>query len=72
MLVGRYEKPSTYVLSLACFKLSRNFKPAIVVDSTVSDLEGVSACMEAVPCQHCSHDCLSRIPPSLTASPARA
>ena len=49
----RRKEGVTYVLSLACFKLSRNFKPAVVVDSTVSDRElGVSACTEAVSCQH--------------------
>lgn len=28
--------PGTHVLSFACFKASRNFKPLVVVDSTVS------------------------------------
>jgi hypothetical protein len=45
---------STYVLSFACFKLSRNFKPAVVVDCGVSELALPSACTQAVCCQHCS------------------
>lgn len=44
----------THVLSLACFRLSRNFKPAVVVDSTVSEVALVSACTQALRCQHCS------------------
>jgi hypothetical protein len=47
--------PSTYVLSFACFKLSRNFKPAVVVDSAVSAIALLSACTQAVRCQHCSN-----------------
>lgn len=43
----------THVLSFACFKLSRNFKPAVVVDSTVSEVALVSACTQAPRCQHC-------------------
>ncbi len=35
----------TYVLSLAAFKLSRNFKPAVVVESTDSAFEFDSACI---------------------------
>ena len=40
--------PGTYVLSFACLKLSKNFKPWVLVDSAVSVFAFVSACAQAV------------------------
>jgi hypothetical protein len=61
---------STYVLSFACFKLSRNFKPAVVVDCGVSELALLSACTQAVRCQHCSLDYSGAFPHGVYASSA--
>jgi len=56
LLLITYTLSCTYVLSLACFKLSRNFKPMSVVDSAVSPpapyMHG-RHCQQGIP--HCLH-----------------
>jgi len=57
------DRDGTYVLSFACFKLSRNFMPAAVVEATVSDFALVSTCTQAILCQQSSRGLFLGIPP---------
>lgn len=49
----------TYVLSFACFKLSRNCRPLVVVDSAVSAFAFDSACTQTAHCQQARPSCPS-------------